>query len=171
MLSLWILCVCVRALDATNIHLHSHISVLSCHVWLRDCILSISALDAKCLVIRLYCKNKIETREIIFFLYSVSPLGIQMWAITQRKSRNCLLGNVWDAFIRATNRPLVIYSVDSPFLKCSSFSVHLFTICASWGFICLDSLCTLFLCGLLSFLGDHWHVDNYLVYISGSWPM
>lgn len=43
--------------------------------------------------------------------------------------------------------------------------------CVAWGFICLVSLCTLFLCGLLPFLGDHSCVDDYLIYISGSWPM
>ena len=43
--------------------------------------------------------------------------------------------------------------------------------CVSWGFICLVSLCTLFLCGLLPFLGDHWRVGDHLIYTSGSWPM
>ena len=43
--------------------------------------------------------------------------------------------------------------------------------CVSWGFTCLVSVCTLFLCGLLPFLGDHWRVDDYLIYTSGSWPM
>lgn len=64
-----------------------------------------------------------------------------------------------------------LFYLDSPFLKCSSFSVHPFTARASWGFICLVSLCTLFLYGLLPFLEDHWHADNYLIYISVSWPM
>lgn len=57
-------------------------------------------------LIRCYCKNQTEMREIIFFLDSDLPWGIQMW--TTRDSRYSLLETVWDTFISAVDLPLIV---------------------------------------------------------------
>lgn len=70
----------------------SHFRVQLSHV-AEGYILDSSALDAKCLTVRLYHTNKIETREIIFLLDSVMPLGIQMWTIRNKQKssfRECV---------------------------------------------------------------------------------
>lgn len=144
----------------------SHFSVQLSHV-AEGYILDSSALDAKCLTMRLYHKNKIETREIIFLLDSVIPLGIQMWTIRNKQKfsfRECVRC-VYKRYKLASDYLFYFYS---PSLQCSSSSVHPFTICVSWTFILLVSLHTLFLRDLLPSLGDH-YVENYLTGISGSW--
>lgn len=58
----------------------------------------------------------------------------------------------------------------SPSLQCSSFSVHPFTVCVSWGFVFLVLLYTFFLGDFLPSLRDNYHVymDGYLIRISSS---
>ena len=144
----------------------SHFSVQLSRV-AEGYIVDSSALDAKCLTIRLHHKNKIEMREIIFLLDSVIPLGIQLWTIRNKQKlsfRECVRC-VYKHYKLASDYLFYFYS---PSLQCSSSSVHPFTICVSWSFILLVSLHTLFLCDLLPSLGDH-YVKNYLTGISGSW--
>lgn len=125
--------------------------------------------------IRLYCKDKIEMREIIFFLEKSYPWESK--CEPSEISRNFLLKNGWDAFKSATNWLPNIYSVFTPLLTMLLLLFpplhHIHVLRGSsflFPFIC--SCCVVFcppsgtitiqMCGYATHLHSPWNLLQYL---------